>query len=100
MLDGLDLDHEHGLLEPWLCCELGCIYVLSGCGDHLPTPAMNSISVESDIIDIVSNATHVFVAESSFLREGERKEKVQVTQNGTVKRRQECLCRPLPRSNK
>mgnify|MGYP006952535232 CR=1 FL=1 len=67
IIRGLDFDQEDWLLENWESSELASIKASSGSWDDLTTTSVDSISVESDIIDVESDTSHVLVTKDTFL---------------------------------
>jgi len=63
---GLDFAQEDWFLESWFSGKLASIEDSSGSWDDLTTTSMDGISVESDIIDINSDTSHVLIAHGSL----------------------------------
>jgi hypothetical protein len=62
----LDLNQEDWLLECWTSSELTSVEASSGSWDDLTTTSVDCISVESDIMDVESDSSHVFVGHDTF----------------------------------
>ena len=63
----LDLNEEDWLLESWLSGELRGIEDSSGSWDDLTTTSMDSISVESNILNVESDTSHALLSHDSLL---------------------------------
>jgi hypothetical protein len=63
----LDFDEEDRLLESRGSEELRSVHDTSGSGDELATTSVDSISVESNILDVESDTSHVLFDEDTFL---------------------------------
>jgi hypothetical protein len=63
VLWALNLDLVDGLLESWLSGELARVDDSPGGGDDLSASSMDGVGVKGDIVDIVSAASHVLIAE-------------------------------------
>lgn len=63
----LDLDEEDWLLESGLCGQLTSVEDTSGGWDNLTTTSVDSIGVESNILNVESDAAHVFVGHHALL---------------------------------
>jgi len=64
---GLDFDQEDWLLESWFSSKLTGIDNSSASWDDLTTTSMDSISMESNIMDVESATSHVLIAHGTFL---------------------------------
>jgi len=64
---GLDLDQEDWLLEFWCSSQFTSIENSSSSWDDLTTSSMDSISMESNIMDIESASSHVLITHGTFL---------------------------------
>jgi hypothetical protein len=62
----LDFDEEDGFLESGGSGELCSVDGTSSSGHNLTTTSVDSIGVESDIMDVVSNTSHVLFGEDTF----------------------------------
>jgi len=63
---GLDLNQEDWLLEFWCSGKLTSIDDSSSGWDNLTSTSMDSISMESNIMDVESATSHVLIAHSTF----------------------------------
>ena len=63
----LDLNEEDWLLESWLSGELRGIEDSSGSWDDLTTTSVDSISVESNILNVESDTSHALLSHDSLL---------------------------------
>lgn len=63
---GLDFDQENWFLQTWWSCELTSIQYSSASWEDLTTSSMDSISVESNIMDVESATSHALIAQSTF----------------------------------
>ena len=66
IIRGLDFAQEDWFLEAWRGSELASVDDSSGGWDDLTTTSVDSISVESDIIDIDSDTSHVLIAHGTL----------------------------------
>jgi len=64
---GLDLTKEDWLLECWSRTELTSVEYSSGGWDDLTSTSMDSIGMESNIVDVESASSHVLVTHNTFL---------------------------------
>ena len=63
----LDLDEVDGLEESWLGGHDAGVEASSRGGDELSASSMDGIGVEGDVVEVESDASHVLVAEDTFL---------------------------------
>jgi len=63
---GLDLAEEDWLLEFWFGGELRSEHDSSGGWHDLTSTSVDGIGVEGDIVEVVSDTSHVLVAHSTF----------------------------------
>ena len=64
---GLDLDQEDWLLELWSGSELTGVEDSSGSWDDLTSTSVDSIGMESNIMDVESDTSHGLIAHGSLL---------------------------------
>jgi len=62
----LDLDQEDWLLEFWCGGKFASIDDSSSGWDNLTSTSMDSISMESNIVDVESATSHVLIAQNTF----------------------------------
>ena len=62
----LDLDQEDWLLESWFRGKLASVEHTAGCWDDLTTTSVDSISMESNIMDVETRSTHVLFGHDTF----------------------------------
>jgi hypothetical protein len=62
----LNFDQEDGFLETGLGGKLRGVEDSSGCWGDLTTTSVDSISVESDVLDVEADASHVFFRHNTF----------------------------------
>jgi len=67
ILGALDLDKEDGLLESGSGNELRSVHNSSGSRDNLTTSSVDSISVESNILNVEPDTSHVLFDEGALL---------------------------------
>ncbi|GMT28562.1 hypothetical protein PFISCL1PPCAC_19859, partial [Pristionchus fissidentatus] len=63
----LNLDEVHRLKKTRLGSEHGCIHDTASSGNDLSTSTMNGISVQSDVVNIEADSSHVLVTQHSLL---------------------------------
>jgi len=63
----LDFNQEDWLLETGLSGKLSCVEDSSGGGGNLATTSVDSISVKGNILDVESDASHVFFRHDTLL---------------------------------
>lgn len=62
----LDFYQEDWFLKSWLSCKLTSVKDSSSSWDDLTTSSMDSISMESNIMDVKSATSHIFVTHGTF----------------------------------
>ena len=67
IIRALDLDEEDRLHESWGSGELTGEEDTSGSGDDLTTTSVDSIGVESNILDVESDTSHVLISHDTLL---------------------------------
>lgn len=67
VLRALNFAQVDGFHEPGSCRKNGGIQAATGSGDDLATTTVDSVSVKGDVVDVEANATHVLIAEHTFL---------------------------------
>ena len=66
IVEYLDLNKVDGLSDSWCSCELASIQTSSSGWDNLTTSTMDSVSVQSYIMNVESYASHVLLTQYSF----------------------------------
>ena len=62
----LDLHKVHRLHESGLSRKLASVQHSAGCGNDLATTTMDSISMQGDVMDVVTAGTHVLFTEDTL----------------------------------
>ena len=63
----LDLTKVHGLKQTWFGPQDGCVADTTGGWDDLTASSVNSISVQSDIVNVNPDSSHVLFAQDSLV---------------------------------
>jgi len=67
IIRSLDLDEEDWLLESWLSGKLASIEASSSSWDDLTSTSMDGIGMKDNIIDVISDTSHVLVTKDTLL---------------------------------
>jgi hypothetical protein len=67
IIRALNFDQEDWLLEAGLGSELSSEEDTSGSWGNLTTTSVDSIGVESNILDVEANTSHVLISQNTFL---------------------------------
>ena len=69
----LNFTKIHRFHQPRFGSKLTCVHNPSCGGNNLTTPSMNSISVQSNIINVEPTCPHVFIAQNTLMKNKQKK---------------------------